>query len=133
MTKGARGAVYLIGSGQGGTMSAGAKRALAGVQGRKPRVAASYAAMDGSGRGMSFMVGMAAKLFGVDVERFTVPGERGAGSEKDAGTLAKADLVFIAGGDPVHGARLFTQSGADAWLREASERGVRCSASARAR
>jgi cyanophycinase-like exopeptidase len=117
--------VYLIGSGQGGTFAAGVKRALSAVHGRKARVAASYAAMDGNARGLSFMISTAAKIFGVEVERFAVPGERGASSDKDARqTLDDADLVFMAGGDPVSGARLFAESGADAWLREANARGV---------
>jgi cyanophycinase-like exopeptidase len=120
-----RGSVYLIGSGQGGTLSAMGKRALAKIDGRRPRVAASYAAMHGNTRGMSFMLSTAAKVFGVEVERFHVPGEHGAGSEKEARkTLEEADVVFMAGGDPVAGARLFTSSGADAWLREAHERGA---------
>ncbi len=121
----ARGSVYLVGSGQGGTLAAVVKRALAKVDGRRPRVAASYASMHGNSGGLSFMLKTAAKVFGVEVERFYVPGEEGARSDRPArAVLETADLVFMAGGDPVAGARLFTSSGADAWLREAHERGA---------
>jgi cyanophycinase-like exopeptidase len=121
----ARGSVYLIGSSKGGTLSAIVKRALAKVDGRRPRVAASYAAMHGDSRGLSFMVTTAAKVFGVEVERFFVPGEHGASHDEDAREILEhADVVFMAGGDPVAGAHLFTSSGADAWLREAHDRGT---------
>ena len=123
----ARGSVYLIGSGQGGTLSTVVKRALEGAKrsGKRPRVAASYAAMHHSTSGLSFMVSTAAKVFGVDVERFFVPGEQGTAADTDGRAIVeRADVIFVSGGDPVAGAELFTSSGADAWLREARERGT---------
>ncbi|MEO6573724.1 MAG: Type 1 glutamine amidotransferase-like domain-containing protein, partial [Polyangiaceae bacterium] len=38
--------------------------------------------------------------------------------------IAEADLVFLSGGDPVLGARILCEAGADAWIREARERGA---------
>jgi cyanophycinase-like exopeptidase len=120
-----RGSVYLVGSGQGGTLSTMVKRALKRVEGKRPRVAASYAAMHGNARGLSFMLSTAAKVFGVEVERFFVPGEHGASPDKPGRAVVDAaDVIFVAGGDPVAGAQLFAASGADAWLREARDRGA---------
>ena len=105
-------------------MKAMVKRAIRGITGRKPRVAATYAAMHGSAKGMSFMVTMAAKVFGVDVARFTVPGEHGHASDAASKKIIdEADVIFVAGGDPVAGAELLLSSGADAWLRDARQRG----------
>lgn len=119
------GSVYLVGSGQGGTLSTMVKRALRKVEGRRPKVAASYAAMHGNASGLAFMLSTAAKVFGVEVQRFFVPGEHGAGSDKPGrAAIDAADVIFMAGGDPVAGAQLFAASGADAWLRDARARGT---------
>jgi cyanophycinase-like exopeptidase len=37
-----------------------------------------------------------------------------------------ADIVFLGGGDPVHGARLLADAGADEWIRDAHARGTAC-------
>ena len=49
---------------------------------------------------------------------FTVRGEAHAMPEAAArAVIEDADLVFLGGGDPVHGAKLLGAAGANAWLR----------------
>jgi cyanophycinase-like exopeptidase len=42
----------------------------------------------------------------------------------DRTVVDRADLVFVSGGDPTHGAKVLARTGADAWIRQASARGV---------
>jgi cyanophycinase-like exopeptidase len=124
------GSVYLVASPQGDTFKRVVDRALAPVRltGRKPRVALSYAAVADSFAGRTFMKGFAAKtFFGAHTDTFRVKGERDPMDPSEARAIvAEADLVFLSGGDTVLGARILTSSGADAWIREARERGAAC-------
>jgi len=62
---------------------------------------------------------------GAEVTRVALPGEPGAMSSDEAqATLRAANLIFLAGGDPVVGAEVLSSSGADTWLREARQSGV---------
>jgi cyanophycinase-like exopeptidase len=62
-----------------------------------------------------------------EVERFTVKGERRAmAPEKARAIVDAADVIFLGGGDPVAGARLLVDAGADEWLRAALARGTPC-------
>jgi cyanophycinase-like exopeptidase len=125
------GSVYLVASGQRGTLKDMAQRALADAAGghtdaRPLRVAVTYAAADGPlvEKMSSFITGA---FEGAKVERFTVHGERRAmAPEKARAIIDAADLVFVGGGDPVAGARLLVASGADAWIRAAHARGTPC-------
>ncbi len=118
--------VYLIGSSKGRTMAAMVKRALREVPHPRKKIAATYAAIHDHAEGLSFMISMTAKLFGAEVQRFTVPGEKGS-SMRPAQARAivdAADIIFVAGGDPALGAKVLAAAGADAWLREARDRGA---------
>jgi hypothetical protein len=119
------GPVYLVGSPKGSALKTAVRRALGGVKGHKPRVAASYAAIGSHAEGLSFMTSMVDKLFKAEVQRFAVPGEKGGMPADGArAILDAADIVFFAGGDPVEGAKHLIDAGADAWLREARARGT---------
>ena len=127
------GSVYLLGAGLlGGARPNAAfqhmlERTLGTVKGRKPRVALSLAPIADNAGFVRKAAGWftAAQFCGADVHRFAVAGEPGAMPEREArDVLEAADLVFISGGDPVVGARILVESGADAWLREARARGA---------
>lgn len=120
------GTAYLVGSGEANTLQAVARRARAGLNKEKLRIAASFAAIAGEGRGLGFMQrGLTQSFPGSTVERFAVEGE---GADMDpkvaARIVAEADLVFVSGGDPALGAKLLTRAGADAWIVEARARGA---------
>lgn len=126
----AKGAVYMFAGGGKSVLEELAERALAGsLRGRaakRPRVAVSYAPMADIPEGLAKMERITKKLFrDATVERFSIAGEDGAGDpERARGIVRDADLVFLSGGDPVSGARLYAASGADAWMREARARGT---------
>ena len=110
-----RGPVYLVASGQDGLLAPMAKRALEALGKAKPRVAVTYAPVDGDAQGMRFMSRRMPRLF---------PGATLEAIEHDRSIVDQADLVFVSGGDPTHGAKVLAHSGAAGWLREASARGV---------
>jgi cyanophycinase-like exopeptidase len=120
------GHVYLASSSQKKTFDALVAHALARVAHKPPRVAASYAA---SGEPhVAQMSAFLTKAFGgAEVTRFTVKGEKSPMSPADARAIVEhADVVFLSGGDPAHGAHLLAASGADKWIREAHARGAAC-------
>ena len=125
------GHVYLA-STSGGAFPAMVERAIASVKlrpgQRKARVAISYAAVADSFAGRTFMKGFAAKSFwGSETTAFHVAGESSKmDAAKAKAIVDEADIVFLAGGDPVLGARLLRGAGADAWLRDARARGTPC-------
>ncbi len=121
------GKVYLAACGE--ALPAMAARVLASFKGKRPRIAVSYAATAGSPDGRGYMARAAAKSFpGCVLERFTLPGEddHTPGMPAAHAIILGADVVFLTGGDPVLGAKILTESGADAWLREAHARGAPC-------
>jgi peptidase E len=123
------GLVYLQGSGNPSSKLFGTflDRAFADLGGRTPRVAVSFAPIAGNaGIIQKFSGWFVGRTFrGADVKRFIVAGERDAQPSAAAQKIVEeADLVFLSGGDPVVGARLLVESGADAWLRSARERGA---------
>ncbi len=127
------GSVYLIGSMQGSTGSDMIDTALGALlaQGKRPlNVAVSYAAIAENQDALDFMGKRLPALFessvpGTVVTRFVLPGEPGAGDLEGARRIVEsADFIFLGGGDPVTGARIFRESGADAWLRAARLRGT---------
>jgi putative intracellular protease/amidase len=113
------GPVYLVASGEGDVLVSIAKRALDGarttVGNLKPRVAVTYAPVDGNRQGMKLMSGRMPKLF---------PGATIDPIETDRAVVDRADLVFISGGDATHGAKVLSKTGAGEWIREAAARGV---------
>ena len=115
------GPAYLVASGDGDVLVSTARRALAAVkqaQGTKrPVVAATYAPVEGDPRGMRFMSERTKTLF---------PGATVEIIDTDRAVVDRADLVFVSGGDPTHGAKILAKTGADAWIRQASARGVPC-------
>jgi cyanophycinase-like exopeptidase len=120
-----RGSVYLIGSmdrTSGGTMI---ERALDGA-GPSAKIAVSFAPVAENPEALKHMGDRMLKLFSGKgtVTRFSLPGEADADPARARSIIAEADLIFLSGGDPVLGARIFRESGADAWLREARERGA---------
>jgi cyanophycinase-like exopeptidase len=123
------GPVLLAGSGQPTTkiFRTLIRRALDPIKGRKPKVALSLAPIAESPAILRKFVGWfsPAIFCGAEVERFTVAGEPDAIPEKRAREIVeRADQIFLSGGDPVAGARLYAESGADVWLREARARGA---------
>ena len=127
------GAVYLAASSHEGTLRAMASRILASADRRPLRIAVTYAAAGGAM--VARMNQHIARLFGgAQIDRFTVAGEsEGEGERAEStspevatATIEAADLIFIAGGDPVQGARLLVRAGADVWLRAARARGTPC-------
>jgi cyanophycinase-like exopeptidase len=128
MTMTTKGHAYLAASPQGETLPTMIKRALGGIRGRKARVAVSHAAVADSLPGRMYMKAFARKAFwGAEVHVLRVAGEHGATDPAAARRIVEeADLVFLSGGDPVLGARILVESGADAWIREARARGASC-------
>lgn len=123
------GPVLLAGSGQptSKVFRTLIRRALDPIRGRKPRVALSLAPIAETPAILrKFASWFSPAIFhGAEVERFSVPGEPDATPEARAREIVeRADLIFLSGGDPIAGARLFSASGADAWLRAARERGA---------
>ena len=102
------------------------QRALASASlSKRARVAVSFAAAGGYAERMGHV--LQGVFGGAEVVRFTVPGEKSPMPADEARAIVLgADLVFVGGGDPVHGARLLVDAGADAWLREARAHGVPC-------
>lgn len=91
------------------------------------RVAISLAAMADQPALIKKALGwFAGRAFGdAKVERFSVEGERDAQKPDEARAIVeRADLIYLAGGDPVVGAEVLRQSGAADWLRAARERGA---------
>jgi cyanophycinase-like exopeptidase len=128
-----KGTSYLVGSGEDGLLVEVARRALEAVAktSKAPvktpvRIAISYAPVAGSARGLKFMSERMPRLFpNAELERFTVPGEKGATAPEEArAVVERADLVFVSGGDPSLGARLLDEGGASAWIRDAHARGA---------
>lgn len=113
------GPAYLVASGEGDVLVSTAKRALGAVMRARakkhPIVAATYAPVEGNPDGMKFMSERTRTLF---------PGATLETIDADRAVVDRADLVFVSGGDPTHGARLLAKTGASAWIREASARGV---------
>jgi cyanophycinase-like exopeptidase len=126
-----RGSVYLAASPHKGTLKTLIERAVAAACSTReararPHIAVSYAAADGPL--VERMSGFLQGAFGdAEVERFTVKGERRAmAPEKARAIVDAADVIFLGGGDPVAGARLLVEAGADEWLRAALARGTAC-------
>lgn len=112
-----QGPAYLVASGDGDVLVSTARRARAAVkQAQKhPVVAATYAPVEGDRSGMKFMSERTKTLF---------PGATIEIIDTDRAVVDRADLVFVSGGDPTHGAKVLAKTGADAWIRQASARGV---------
>jgi cyanophycinase-like exopeptidase len=74
------------------------------------------------------MKGYVAKAFwGAEIIAFHVQGEPQKMDPLKAQQIVdEADVIFLTGGDPVLGARLLTESGADVWLRDAHAKGTPC-------
>jgi cyanophycinase-like exopeptidase len=125
-TRRAKGAVYLVASGQDGLLPRIARRAYDALGKKKARVAVTYSPVAGDAGGLKFMSGRMAWLFpGATIERFAVAGEDAAMSPAAArAVIDRADLVFVSGGDPSLGAKVLESAGASEWLREANSRGV---------
>jgi putative intracellular protease/amidase len=110
------GPVYLVASGEGAVLKTVARRALAAIAGtKKPTVAVTYAPVEGDRRGLKPMSERMPKLF---------PGAALETLDKDRSVVDRADLIFVSGGDPTHGAKVLAQTGAGAWIKEAAARGT---------
>jgi putative intracellular protease/amidase len=109
------GPIYLLGSGHGGLPAKLAARAVGDTGKRKPRVAVTVAPMAGDDHGMKYTTGQMPRLF---------PGTTLDVIENDRSVVDGADLIFVSGGDPVHGAKALARTGAADWIREASARGA---------
>jgi len=109
------GPAYLVASGQDGLLPQLARRAMEAVGKERPHVAVSYAPVAGDAGGLRFMSERMPRLF---------PGAVLETIDRDPAVVARADLVFVSGGDPTLGAKVLAETGADAWLREARARGV---------
>jgi hypothetical protein len=122
----ARGAVYLVGSGQDGLLAKVARRACDALGTKKPHVAITYSPVAGDPGGLKFMSGRMARLFpGATLERFSVTGEDHPMTPGEArAVIDRSDLIFVSGGDPTLGAKVLEHAGASAWLRKAHARGV---------
>jgi cyanophycinase-like exopeptidase len=121
-----RGQVYLVASGQDGMLPKVAARAVEALGKKHARVAVTYSPVAGDARGLKFMSGRMARLFpDATIERFSVTGEDSPMTPAQArAVIARADLIFVSGGDPALGAKILEGGGASAWLREANARGV---------
>jgi cyanophycinase-like exopeptidase len=120
------GAVYLVSSSQKATLDAMVERALAGIARKPARIAATFAASGGPH--VAQMSAFLQKAFGgAEVTRFTVTGENPEMPPWEARAIVDdADLIFVGGGDPVHGAMVLGGGGANEWIREANARGTPC-------
>lgn len=106
---------YLVASGGDGILKEMCARVVRDLGKERPTVAVSYAPVEGDRQGLAFMSGRMGALF---------PGARLEAIEHDRAVVERADLVFVSGGDPVHGARVLARTGAAGWMREAAARGV---------
>ena len=120
------GRLFLVGSGQDGSLEKIGARALAETGKAAPRVAITYAPIADSPEGLRVMTRLAADVFqGATLEPFALQGEADAMEPERARVIVeRADLVFVAGGDPVLGAKILRAAGADGWLRAAHTRGA---------
>ena len=120
------GRVYLVASGNDGSLEAMAARALAETGTRAPRVAVSYAPIADSPEQLASMVPLVGELFkGAEVMRVALEGEVGAMNHAAArDVVERADLVFVVGGDPVLGVKILGAARAEVWLRAARARGA---------
>jgi cyanophycinase-like exopeptidase len=109
------GRVYLVASGQDGLLGQMAQRAMRDIGKKSVRVAVSYAPVEGDKQGLKFMSQRMPGLF---------PGATLEAIEHDRAVVDRADLVFVSGGDPTHGAKVLARTGAAGWLREAHARGT---------
>jgi cyanophycinase-like exopeptidase len=109
------GRVYLVASGQDGLLGQVAQRAMRDIGKKSPRVAVSYAPVEGDRRGLKFMSERMPALF---------PGATLEAIAHDRHVVDRADLVFVSGGDPTHGAKVLARTGAAGWMREAHARGT---------
>jgi hypothetical protein len=109
------GPVYLVASGQHGLLSEVAARAVRDLGKPHPRIAVTYAPVDGDDGGLAFMSGRMGRLF---------PGATIEAIEHDAAVVRRADLIFVSGGDPTLGAKVLARTGAGNWIRDAAAGGV---------
>lgn len=110
-----RGRAYLVASGQDGLLGQIAQRVMRDIGKKSPRIAVSYAPVEGDRQGLKFMSERMPGLFpGATLERI----------EHDRAVVDRADLVFVSGGDPTHGAKVLARTGAAGWMREAHARGT---------
>lgn len=109
------GRVYLVASGQDGLLGPIAQRAMRDIGKKSPRIAVSYAPVEGDARGHEFMSERMPGLF---------PGAALAAIGDDRSAVDRADLVFVSGGDPTLGAKVLARTGAAGWIREAHARGT---------
>jgi hypothetical protein len=113
------GPAYLVASGEGDVLVSTARRAMETLKqqlgDRPPVVAATYAPVEGDPGGLKFMSERTKRLF---------PGATVEVLGSDRAVVDRADLVFVSGGDPTHGAKVLAKAGADGWIRQASARGV---------
>jgi hypothetical protein len=109
-----RGTVYLAATGDS-VLAALAARAVAALGKEQPRVAVTYAPVEGDAGGLKFMSERMPRLFPQAViERI----------DEDPAVVERADLVFVSGGDATLGAKVLARTGAGGWIRDASARGV---------
>ena len=52
------------------------------------------------------------------------PGAQLATIDTDRTVVDRADLIFVSGGDPTHGAKVLAKTGAGAWIKEAAAKGT---------
>jgi len=118
--------VYLAASSHPATLRTLGARAMAAMTRAPARIAVTYAA--GGGPHTSRMTAFLVEFFqGATVTPFAVADERGAmPAERAKAIVDEADLIFVGGGDPVEGARRLLAAGADAWIRDARQRGIPC-------
>ncbi|HEX8792706.1 MAG TPA: hypothetical protein VF765_17280, partial [Polyangiaceae bacterium] len=109
------GRVYLVASGQDGLLGQMAQRAMRDIGKKSPRIAVSYAPVEGDGQGVRFMSERMPRLF---------PGATLEVIGSDRAVVDRADLVFVSGGDPTQGAKVLARTGAAGWMREAHARGT---------
>jgi hypothetical protein len=109
------GTIYLVASGQDGLLTEVARRAMTALGKPRPRIAVTYAPVEGDAAGLRFMSERMAGLFpGAELETLA----------SDRAVVDRADLVFVSGGDPCLGAKTLASTGSAAWIRDASARGV---------
>jgi len=118
--------MFLIGSPTPPLLKLVGERAAAASKKSRPHVAVSMTTMLGHPHGPGYLTKTMEAMFPHGtIERFTVEGEPDAMPTGDAKAIvARADIVFVPGGDPVAGAKRLVASGADGWLRAARDRGA---------
>jgi cyanophycinase-like exopeptidase len=126
------GRVYLVGSMRGSIAASVFAEAAAASERRPPRVALGYAPLASSPETLPIVDKTVRALFdgtGAVLERFVLPGEESdvaVDLERAKRIVDLADLVVLGPGDPVVGARVLAEAGADGWLRAARARGAGC-------